>query len=205
MLMMMMAMASRINVTSTPVANPHRMDSTGSWYAVLPGGTWDTCRCGGQDFGGILASVTSIQENNFVSGNFGFDGAAWITSISEQWTWRVGGRLFPGFDQIETMVFGMIKALDLSLPLLRSVVDCNDNAFIVENNDCNGNQIPDDCEPDCDQDLIDECELDNDQDGIPDDCDADDDNDGIPDECDADTSSSILVDSFADFGIKDLA
>ena len=59
--------------------------------------------------------------------------------------------------------------------------------------DCNGNQIPDECEPDCNSNgVADQCDIDFgtsqdcQPDGIPDDCQADFDEDGVPDDCDTD-------------------
>jgi len=55
--------------------------------------------------------------------------------------------------------------------------------------DCDGNAVPDNCQPDCDADgLADACEADCDRDGLPDDCEpllVDCNANGIPDECDA--------------------
>ncbi len=86
--------------------------------------------------------------------------------------------------------------------------DCNANGaadtcdvLFAASADCNGNAIPDECEPDCDADgQPDECEADCNGNGTPDDCDllagtATDCNlNGILDECDAaDTITSTAL------------
>ncbi len=72
--------------------------------------------------------------------------------------------------------------------------DCNANGVLDSidvgsgaSADCNGDFVPDECQPDCDADgLIDACEADCNMDGTPDDCQAfvDCNSNGIPDECD---------------------
>ena len=60
--------------------------------------------------------------------------------------------------------------------------------------DCDGNGIPDDCEPDCDSDgTPDACEPDCDQDGTPDDCESDCNGNGIPDDCEACADSVVVL------------
>jgi hypothetical protein len=64
-----------------------------------------------------------------------------------------------------------------------------DDCDIIEglSNDCDGNSVPDECDPDCDDDGVsDPCEADCDADGIPDDCQPmlDCNENGIPDRCD---------------------
>ena len=68
--------------------------------------------------------------------------------------------------------------------------DCDGNWVPDEcQPDCNGDGVPDACVPDCDSDgTPDDCEEDCDGDGVIDDCDVpgDCDNDGLPDECEPD-------------------
>ncbi len=72
--------------------------------------------------------------------------------------------------------------------------DCNGNDIPDEcdisqgtSQDCNENGWPDECEADCDGDGIpDDCEPDCDYDLIPDDCESDCDQDGEPDDCETD-------------------
>jgi hypothetical protein len=91
--------------------------------------------------------------------------------------------------------------------------DCNMNGVDDDDDiaggtslDCDGNGIPDECDPDCDGDATpDACEDDTDGDGHPDDCDncpgdhnpdqADHDDDGVGNPCDADY---CLTQLFAD-------
>jgi len=63
--------------------------------------------------------------------------------------------------------------------------------------DCDGDGVPDECETggDCDGDgLPDECEPDCDGDGIPDDCEPDCDADGLPDDCEVDCNDNGIPD-----------
>jgi len=73
--------------------------------------------------------------------------------------------------------------------------DCNEDLVPddcqLPGNDCNGDGVPDECElagNDCQQNGVpDECELpgnDCNDNGIPDECDPDADGDSVPDECD---------------------
>jgi hypothetical protein len=83
-------------------------------------------------------------------------------------------------------------------------VDCNNNgvddALDISNgtsNDCDGNGVPDECQPDCDNDgLPDVCEVDCNANGTPDDCEAFNDcnSNGIPDECDPDCDNDNIPD-----------
>ena len=72
--------------------------------------------------------------------------------------------------------------------------DCNENGIgdicdVAESTsfDCDQNNVPDECQPDCDGDgFIDACdnEGDCDDDGIPDNCELDCNENGVPDDCD---------------------
>ena len=101
------------------------------------------------------------------------------------------------------------------------ITDCNNNGVDdsedISNGtsqDCDGNGIPDECDPDCDNDgTPDDCEADcndngtpddcesftdcNDN-GVPDECDPDCDNDGTPDECEADCDDDGVPDECED-------
>jgi subtilisin-like proprotein convertase family protein len=72
----------------------------------------------------------------------------------------------------------------------------------TKSNDCNNNDIPDDCEADSDGDgKIDDCDDDDDGDGIPDNCDTDNtggadcDSDGQDDSCQTDTDGDGTIDN----------
>jgi hypothetical protein len=73
--------------------------------------------------------------------------------------------------------------------------------------DCNGNDTPDECEPDCNVNgIADECDIrdgrsiDCNDNTVPDECEPDCDGDGIPDECDTfeDTDGDGIYDCFDD-------
>ncbi len=72
------------------------------------------------------------------------------------------------------------------------MLDCNGNGVsdVIDilsglSSDCDGNWVPDECQPDCNSDGVpDACVPDCDSDGTPDDCEPDCDGDGIPDDCD---------------------
>lgn len=74
--------------------------------------------------------------------------------------------------------------------------DCNGNGVddaadikMGTSDDCNTNEIPDDCEPDCNNNMTaDSCDITG---GISEDCA----NDGIPDECEADCNENLAADS----------
>ncbi len=90
------------------------------------------------------------------------------------------------------------KTLDSGLMLLtlNTLNDCNGNEVpdqcdIDESTslDCNADGVPDECQleddPDCDSNgTLDECDPDCNADGTPDDCESDADADGVPDTCD---------------------
>ncbi len=79
-----------------------------------------------------------------------------------------------------------------------AVWDCNTNGVLDEediasgeSSDCNGNQLPDECEPDCNENgVADGCDidagtsLDCSGNGIPDECEPDCNGNGVPDSCD---------------------
>ena len=83
-------------------------------------------------------------------------------------------------------------------------VDCNNNGVDDSEDiangtseDCDGNGVPDECQPDCDGDTIpDACEVDCNANGTPDDCESfsDCNNNGIPDDCDPDCDNDGLPD-----------
>ncbi|MGB0714699.1 MAG: choice-of-anchor L domain-containing protein [Phycisphaerae bacterium] len=73
--------------------------------------------------------------------------------------------------------------------------DCNDDqipdACQIQQNDCDNNGVPDECDPDCNENgLPDACEslTDCNQNQIPDECESDCNGNGIADECDLETS-----------------
>ena len=66
--------------------------------------------------------------------------------------------------------------------------------------DCNGNAVPDKCEPDCNQNSVaDECDIttsvspDCQRNGVPDECESDFDEDGAIDDCDADIDDDGII------------
>ncbi|NOT01811.1 MAG: S8 family serine peptidase [Phycisphaerales bacterium] len=79
-----------------------------------------------------------------------------------------------------------------------AVWDCNSNGVVDEtdiasgaSDDCNGNRLPDECEPDCnDNDVADDCDIagggssDCAGNGVPDECEPDCNENGVPDGCD---------------------
>jgi|GEM_PF-4379154 len=100
----------------------------------------------------------------------------------------------PGAD-IDVLIDGPHAALAVYAD---SGPDCNGNGVgdlcdigMGFSDDCNLNDVPDECEPDCNNNgVADECDiksglsLDCNANGIPDECDVDCNNNGIPDDCD---------------------
>ncbi|MCB9849579.1 MAG: hypothetical protein H6817_02620 [Phycisphaerales bacterium] len=90
--------------------------------------------------------------------------------------------------------FDHIRRADLDGSNIETIITSTDNPagidlWVFPSSDCDGNGVPDECEPDCDADgEIDACEL---AFGTSLDCDGN----GVPDECEADCNANHVADA----------
>ncbi len=174
-----------------------------------------------------LAAPGTCIYSTFLGDNYGFlDG----TSMAAPHVTGVVGLMLsriPELDwrQARTRLLRTVRPVGALMNIVRTggvvdagaaVWDCNTNGVPDEqdiasgsSSDCNGNLLPDECEPDCNgNDVADECDIvsgtssDCSLNGIPDECEPDCNGNGKPDSCDIADQTSLDCDGVGN-GIPD--